>query len=290
MSELDELKQNVRGGHCVAIVGTGASVAMSGGHATADWAGLLLAGIKRLQEQGEFNADDANRLSLAIRDGGSSEDLLNAASEIERAFDAVHAGEFERWMRHDVGNIPLKDSRLAESIKALQIPILTTNYDDLLEKATGLDRETWLNSANFQQIAIGRAEGVGHIHGIWSNKDSIVLSRRQYSKMMEDRSLEAIRQSLFGQKSILFIGFGEGLNDPNFEQLKTWVDITSPKTEIRHYRLCRLSEVGALRDKLRGTPIIPIPYGKEYDDLPAFLQSLQTQREEKGGCPGPAAR
>lgn len=287
MTMHEDLEQNIQGGHCVAVVGTGVSVAMSGSHGTANWAGLLLSGIKRLENLTAVTATEAERLRQSIKPGTSSQELVRAASQITHHFDGQHAGEFSRWMRDDVGRIQLRDRTIGQQIGALGIPILTTNYDTLLEDALGLPSETWLNASNFQQVALGRAEGIAHMHGLWSNKDSIILSQQQYDRMIADRSLEAVRTALFGQKSMVFIGFGEGINDPNFARLRDWSAIATPDSEIRHYRLCLNSELSVLQNDFRGTQIYPIPYGDSFDDLAPFLASLQAKKRTGGGTPSP---
>lgn len=67
---------------------------------------------------------------------------------------------------------------------------------------------------------------------------------------------------------LLFVGAEGGLNDPNFGHLLDWADKELENLTKRHYILMRNGEKNV---KLS---IKEVRYGKDYDDLPAFLKKI----------------
>ena len=64
----------------------------------------------------------------------------------------------------------------------------------------------------------------------------------QYSDYVMDQDT-AVMQALAFQNSLLFIGCGEGLKDPNFSNLLAWLERVKGESEYRNYRLALSSEV-----------------------------------------------
>ena len=46
-------------------------------------------------------------------------------------------------------------------------PIVTTNYDDLLEQSLGLASVDWCDPPAMQQALVGTDRAVVHLHGYW---------------------------------------------------------------------------------------------------------------------------
>jgi hypothetical protein len=77
-------------------------------------------------------------------------------------------------------------------------------------------------------------------------------------------------------RTLLFVGCGEGLEDPNFGALLRWTRRVFAGSEYRHYRLALTNEVAAIQAKHPPEErIFVLPYGTQYSDLGGFLRSLR---------------
>ena len=75
--------------------------------------------------------------------------------------------------------------------------------------------------------------------------------------------------------SLVFVGFGSGLTDPNFGALLDWIREAIPPSGLHHYRLCRLQDAAALwQSHCDDDRFVVLPYGKDYDDFESFSLSL----------------
>ncbi len=76
-------------------------------------------------------------------------------------------------------------------------------------------------------------------------------------------------------KSLLFVGCGEGLSDPNFENFLSWLKKVNESNEDRHYRLALEKDVEALQEKHSAEErIFVLSYGTEYSELAGYLHNL----------------
>lgn len=102
--------------------------------------------------------------------------------------------------------------------------ILTTNYDDLLERASEQTGSTWARAWDDQQLTapVGR-RAVLHVHGVIDVPESVVLTLEDYRRfpMKRPGMLTKVRQ-LFLERPVLMVGFSA--TDPNFIQWSGWVE------------------------------------------------------------------
>jgi hypothetical protein len=75
------------------------------------------------------------------------DDTLSAAEKVSRKLLAPTGGEFTLWLRESVGALQLREATVLEALRDLQVPLATTNYDDLLERVTGIRPATWRDQA-----------------------------------------------------------------------------------------------------------------------------------------------
>jgi hypothetical protein len=270
---VEELRQDVQEGRCVLIVGTGVSTAVVE-DTRASWPGLLRNGIEYAHALGRAS-DDAKATMMAALDAASTgEDYLSAASQLVESFGGTDKGEFRRWLNRSVGQFRAKNLEIPRALDRLNVPIVTTNYDNLLEQVTGLDHVTWQDTSDCQMVLSGRLRSIVHLHGYYSQPETIVLSTEQYENLLRDPQVEAIRNAMAAISSLVYVGFGEGLSDPHFRRLREWMADTFPDQELRHYRLCRESELASLRAEHGDDRIVPLSYGPDYADLVEFLDDL----------------
>jgi hypothetical protein len=139
---LDDLKLQIKNKKAVLFIGTGVLTSASCGHTnyvTADWIGLLRDGIDPCVSICHNLSNIWKGRMLAAIDSLDMLDLLATAERIETRLKAL-GGQYSRWLRETVGQLSITNLTIINAIKFLGLPIVTTNYDDFLEKGTGLDR------------------------------------------------------------------------------------------------------------------------------------------------------
>ena len=73
-------------------------------------------------------------------------------------------------------------------------------------------------------------------------------------------------------KTLVFIGFGTGLEDPNFSLLFEWARELLSDSEYRLYRLVLQNDLAnAVSSSLPADRLFPVAYGEEYADLAGYL-------------------
>lgn len=276
---VDRARDALRDGNVVAIVGAGVTRAAAPEATTAGWEGLLRSGAQHVVDAGcapndgwlDFVLHDIE-YALANNDG---EGLITAGEKIVDALGGLSSTQFRSWLTSDVGGLQPEQPAILNAIADVGIPLATTNYDDLLEIATGQRHVTWRSPADVVKALRGDDPAIVHLHGHWREPESIVLSSSSYATIVGDTATQAILNSTGVLKTILFIGVGAGADDPNFERFRKWLAEVLPGGAPLHYRLCRDADVGQLNELHRGEPISPLAYGSDHSDLIPFLQSLR---------------
>jgi tetratricopeptide (TPR) repeat protein len=124
-------------------------------------------------------------------------------------------------------------------------------------------------------------QGVIHLHGHWRQPESVVFGLRTYDEIVKDERAQLLLSVLRYGKTMVFIGCGAGLEDPDFKRFRGWLEaLNSPYPS---FRLCLESEVQDLQCRHENENVRAVAYGKDYDELAPFLKSL-AQR----GCKRPA--
>jgi tetratricopeptide (TPR) repeat protein len=277
---VEDLRAQVAAGQVVVVVGAGVSVAATGRVAVASWQGLLEHGIVRVEEvcAGRLPKGWAAMMRPLVASGDVSL-LIGVAEQVTERLGGRSGGEFRRWLRESVGALRVADRRVLDALVGLGVPVATTNYDGLLQEATGWPAVTWRDGARVQRVIRGDEPGVVHLHGHWGDPESVVLGIRSYQSVLGDAAAQAVQRALAIMRGLLLVGFGAGLADPNFDALRKWLAATFPGSEYRHFRLCRDGEVKAVAaEHVAEERILPVGYGRDHRDLPAFLESLAAKR------------
>jgi hypothetical protein len=271
MEPVEALRRAIAQGEVLVVVGSGVSVAATGGAKCASLSGLLWNGIAWCESHLHSlpaRWGDRSRESLA---SGDLDEMLGVASQIEAK---LSGSEFRAWLRSSVGSLSVQHSDLIEAIWMLGCPIATTNYDDVLRHGH-LERPVWTWLQHAQALSWARKEraGVFHLHGHWDFPESVVLDLRSYENLL-DASGQAVLQALGSFRSFLYIGCGEGLFDPRFKVFREWLDKYSG-SGFFHYRLCLEREAAELERRHSPEEAMRIvTYGPHYEDLVPFLRSL----------------
>lgn len=275
MDYTDLLKKAIADQAAVIVVGTGASKSLSGGASFADWFGLVDAGIAYARTLGATAGWETNQRSSLeyARTENDQAALIGVASQIQIRLRAIGPQAYFDWLRDTVGSLEVQDSSLARAIKDLGCPLLTTNYDRLMEKALGLSTVVWDDQSEMRDLLKG-AEGVGHLHGVWDKPGTVVLSDTDYQRVLNSDPAQHLQSAHYSMKSFVFVGYGSGLADPNFGNMLEIHRKLFPESNHDHFRLCRASDLSSLQVEHASDSIRPIAYGDDYSDLVPFLRSL----------------
>lgn len=277
---LDDLKKQLKKSplEVVAIVGTGVSIASASTEnpsiaSCASWTGLLENGVDRCVGISALEVEFAEQFKKQI----NSKDLdllLPAAETIQKKLGGPSGGEFKIWLRETVGRLSAANDETIRAIANLGVVIATTNYDNLIGDVTGRRFVTWRNGSEVERVLRGEESKILHLHGHWEEPESVVLGIRDYERILSDNHAQAMERAMRSLKTLLFIGCGAGLEDPNFGALIEWSKNIFKGSEYRHYLLCREPDLGHFKEKLKDTRISPIGYGANHGDLAGFLRTL----------------
>jgi hypothetical protein len=277
---ISNLKKALVERHVVTVVGCGVSVAACGnqeveGHKVATWQGLLHHGLEHCKAIGVFGDDDIALIKPYI-DSGKTNYLISAAEEITNAMQERSPGEYQGWLKSTVGALAVSDPTILHALAALPGVLVTLNYENLIEDATGRRPVTWRQPDAVQDVLLGRKpKTVLHLHGYYEDPDSIVLGLKSYLKVKDDPHAKATLQLFTMDRTLLFVGCGDTVLDPNFTRLIEWGGEALKDVAPRHFLLCRTSEIAAFQAKLLDAPWLqPLAYGDTYEELPQFLLEL----------------
>jgi hypothetical protein len=170
--------------------------------------------------------------------------------------------------------ITVTDTALVRVLASLGAKLATTNYDNMIEAGTGRSSITWRDWALATSFFREPTQDVLHLHGHYRQPDSIILGARSYDEVCRDEFVQTALRGLMISGTLVFVGCGTGLDDPNFGVLLEWVRSILAECQHSHFILVRSGEVDDWRRRLQGIPIDPIPYGAEYNDLTPFLEGL----------------
>lgn len=273
MRVLRNFEQAVTASEVVFIVGSGLSASMSGGALTATWKGLIRSGASRAQRLNSSLQPKWRSIVDDLLEYPDADATISAAGMVAAALRKVGDHAFSEWLSDDVGSLQVQDRSAAEALLSYPFPILTTNYDTLLESVGDRRSVDWTDVRGFHDILLRSSDAVGHLHGLWNSPESLVLSEADYAQFRKHPSIKALEQAVSTLKSIVYIGFGAGLADPNFSALLQWHRAAFPESSVSHFRLCRSSELDELEKIHADEHVVPIVYGTKHSDLALFLKS-----------------
>lgn len=175
--------------------------------------------------------------------------------------------------------VPQPNHPLGAAISNLALPIATTNYDLVLEQSL-LRFEKNLSHMPVRFSLLHHYEFVYHVHGVWFDSNSVVLSNDDYERTQYDFEY-AIGKLFFDfagveHRSLLFIGSKFGMIDSHFSVL-----YTDPRyAHLRHFALLKRGDFDSLIDNpkflaaVNAGKLVPIIYGTTNEELTAFLMEL----------------
>ena len=271
----DDLRDLINKRRILVVVGSGISLGATQNAEAASWIGLLKLGAARCRELNPARDSAWEQRVIGEINSGDLDDTLSAAEKISRKLKAPSGGEFRRWLSETVGALQLRETAVLEALRDLQVPLATTTYDSLLEKVTHLSSISWRDTAKVSRFLRREEQGILHLHGHWDEPESVVLGIRSYEEVRQNAHSQAVIRALAMTESLLFVGFGEELGDPNLRPFFSWLGGANAGNEARHYRLAlerdviELQRQHAVEERVR-----VLAYGPNYEALPGFLKSL----------------
>jgi hypothetical protein len=271
------LKAAFENRNLVFVVGTGVTAAVTKDSSVATWRGLINSGISLAE-----SLDSAPGWASLIRSNldfgflNSNIGLITGAAgsvvdELKRRGEYVYT----KWLADTVGALKTRDPGLTNALRALPFPILTTNYDTLLEDSVRISAD-WTDPSSMQALLAGNSKAIGHLHGVWSRPESVIFSDANYQDLLASQTAQAVQSAASTLKSLAYVGFGSGLQDSNFSHLIQWHRESFAPSGVHHFRFCLDGELADLQVQHADDHIIPIAYGKTYEDLIPFLASFVT--------------
>lgn len=244
------------------------------------WTGLIRNGFDYLQrEQPRFYKDNEKRFGKARDtlddDDHTLEDVLHVASTLTQFM--VMSREFADWLNTQFGTLYnyVKYPAILDSLKELhdaEAVLMTTNYDTLIECHCGL--QPLDGSQSHQLVQFKRNEFTNvifHPHGYWENAKQIVLDSRQYyDTQRQDNNVRQTLRAILKRMTVLFVGCGAGVADPNFGQLLQWLGREQELVSHGHYILLPKGDDYTELDYL---PLKKV-HVEEYEDIALWLKNL----------------
>jgi NAD-dependent SIR2 family protein deacetylase len=274
---LIRLKRALKDKRLVIIVGAGVTLS-----ATADlsgmplrrltWTGLIQNGLEYLVAERYVDASNPEiKLAHEALKNTDTDSLLDAANILRSQL--TQQGQFPTWLETIFGNLDqeIRHPALLKVLKTLYekgVMLLTTNYDDLLEKICNVRRIGRSNRDDILKFRRGDLNGVFHVHGSYQDPDEVVLDSKDYYKIKKSDEIQILLQTFLDDKIILFVGCGSGLEDPNFDALLKWASERHNNLPNIHCLLIRNE------DTLDYRPLVRLKYGADYQDLVPYLYRL----------------
>ncbi|XP_070256288.1 protein FAM118B isoform X1 [Myotis yumanensis] len=171
--------------------------------------------------------------------------------------------------------------------------VLTTNFDNLLELYAA-DQGKQLESLDLtdekkvlEWAQEKRKLSVLHIHGVYTNPSGIVLHPAGYQNVLRNTEVMREIQKLYENKSFLFLGCGQTVDDTTFQAL--FLEAVKHKSDLEHFMLVRkgdIDEFMKLRENMLDKGIKVISYGNDYADLPEYFKRLTCEISTRGRSAG----
>jgi hypothetical protein len=263
------------------VVGTGVAINATG-CAHASWLGLLKHGIRHLVQK-QFRPEWGVELEASLEAAFSPFNLQSAlqhANLVEQALNTPDDKAFAQWLESAFANFkPRNEEKAKAPLQVLRdlheagALLLTTNYDSLLSDITGVAPVTWEEHAEFHRVMTRQKAGILHIHGHWQRPSSIVLGRSSYDRVVADAALQQLFRTLWLDWSWIYVGCGDGLDDPNLGCLLEWSKGWG-ESGLPDFFLARDDKAKDIATRPSKPPNLQaIGYGS-HDALPVVLRSV----------------
>ncbi|WEV75844.1 SIR2 family protein [Bifidobacterium sp. ESL0800] len=268
------------------VVGAGlTSAAVGKDSPLASWTNLIQDGINHLEKMRDLDKSGAAALRTLLFEADDSSSLLAVADLLKDSFNSQQ--EFRNWLSALCKNEKINNSNLIDKLLYSGKIIITTNYDDILERRAidiGIDvvSLTWRDVGKVKLAFSNEEMCIFHIHGYYKDPASIIFTSDEYEKLASSNGSE-IFQSLLMTRQLIFLAVGEGIRDLDFtSQFETFMNFAETG-ENNDLFLCSSRDLGKSQIICKDYQLQVVPYGNRYTELPQFIDNLllQSQREQQ---------
>ena len=213
--QIGEWKRALDSGNALAVAGAGVTLSVTRQAETASWKGLLMHGVTRCMKL-HIVTDERGKLLPERIEHGGLDCMLTVAESISNSLEAPGGGGFRTWLRVSIGSLKAKSPALVHALTGLGVPIAATNYDCPISEVAQVRTITWKEPSVIQRVLRGEEKGILHFHGRWRYPESILLGISSYNTHLRAECQQALQQAALALRSLVFIGRGDGMRDPNF--------------------------------------------------------------------------
>lgn len=157
-----------------------------------------------------------------MKKDSSTDNLIQIVGDVLTQTKAE--GTYHTWMRASFEGASITNTALVETLRKLLLPqdvFATTNYDLLLEKATGLKTVSYEEPQEaFAMLNHRKSDAILHLHGVYDSakgKDNIVADQAQYDSVLDDKGAQFV-QHILGTRTLVLVGCGQTSEDGNISQ------------------------------------------------------------------------
>jgi hypothetical protein len=185
------LKDAAKHGELVVFVGAGASKLCG----SPDWRGFADQVVGTLEKKGVLSFLEAEQL----RGLGDARRTLSIAMALakEHGIKIDFDGILHPAKPNDMG------VELYELLSSLRPVFVTTNYDKWLDDTRPAEISAELKSGGESEPT-----AVIHLHGSYTDPDSMVVSLKDYIEHYADQRVQAFLAAMFKNYTVLFVGYG----------------------------------------------------------------------------------
>jgi hypothetical protein len=276
MDALRQLHDAASSGRLVAMFGAGSSIALAAPATPAkNWRDLLGSAFEFALDRGRIDGTQYGRWSDQISSDDLDE-LLSAADFVTRKLGGSDGILYARWFEKTFQGQKARNGPMREAINSLaknRVPIATLNYDTLLERATKSHPIHMKEPKRVMDWARRDTNDILHLHGVWTHPDTCVFGMTDYTAATEDAFRANLQKALSSLSTIVFIGCGDTLRDPNFLSIFGWMRDVLSSAASQHYVLLRNDQVAAAKKDAAFQGFVePLGFGDSHDQLPQFLK------------------
>ena len=274
----EKLRELLKNGQVIPVVGAGVSYATAG---LPGWKGLIEDGLD-YAERNKFTQSIIDEARTLL----TSDKLIQAASHVKQLLNAPDH-PFTNWLNDALGRPKVNSPLLIESIQNLCQPVIaTTNYDDLLRSVGSVQTDLaldWSQHEEIQSCLDNRKQFILHLHGIYTRPHTPIFGEDDYENLKTQKGYKTILSDLWRNRHFLFIGCSrDGVMDEDFSTVLQLMHNWFPGIQKEHFILLRESEIGSAMHQqlIKECNVHGISFGKNYDDLPSFINKINPNAEE----------
>ncbi|CAF1035552.1 unnamed protein product [Rotaria sp. Silwood1] len=285
--EIQKVKNDIALNNAVIFIGAGVSMYTTNGEQeVSHWNGLLKHGLQRCYQSGWINDKELEDFNNRFKSNTVEvNDFLHAADRIKYCFkqqsEVRKDNVYKIWLMETVGKLLAKKPELIKAIGELGSPILTTNYDSLLENV--LDRRplTWKNYYNdgFKHSLENLKHYILHVHGYFQEPDSMIFTSDAYNRFCKNEFGQSNLKAFLHKKALVFIGYDSEMFDPKLSNLLKWIFHVTGEKSLSIYRIIS-SNTHKLFHQISDTSffdnIKELHYGKTSEDLLQFIKNFKS--------------